>query len=455
MTIFAYRLNVWMKANRIFVTAAIVVGIVLGGCKNDDSDMLETITPELREFSFEVPENGISENDRYWIIVSDAGGNVLDNEELVNGSVYTFQTPSNLTEDFITFTLFRYIRDGRNSHAAIQSYANVALGRYGFGGSADAAAGVPSDTSYSIRFYIDDFPGSGYFSDVNVSGPNGSINSFSKTIDATGGLKMDISSKKEKYPFLFSFVNDGVYRYIYEDAIAGESFEYSVKDLTLGGMSDIVIPPHDNVEYSMLGINNDGRFNYIWRDGIRLQRNVLALPYPNDVFKSYITAVETEKDGVNNYYRLEADTLPSKMKVISGEIQYTLEGNVIKSGNPEECDVVHYFVIENFSNGMTWDVVCAPGTQSVTVPLLPSSLAGMCSTNSFGDLYKKASQVRVWLSEYPELTGYEDYQRYGGYKLPYSGSLTESIQKSIYLNREEGGRHGNSGRLLSIQKGGD
>jgi hypothetical protein len=78
----------------------LLVGLVtLFGCDDDDDE-------KSNEFlRFSVQNEFIQQGEDYWIMISDAQGNVLDLKELQNGSTYAFAFPVNLSKASVTMTL--------------------------------------------------------------------------------------------------------------------------------------------------------------------------------------------------------------------------------------------------------------------------------------------------------------------------------------------------------------
>ncbi len=401
-----------MKITTIRVLGLLLLACCWLSCSDDD----EPSTPlEPKKLLFAVPAGVLNPDDDCWVIVSDAKGNTLDTARLKDNDVYSFTQPETFTGQYVTLTLLRYYRingdnpDGVKQQRNLSTYVDIPFGTYGYkevtpSGETPSVKGTARLTVEGISSGLDWIGGG-----VLLTGS--AIGNWGATSYPNLTFQMDLHDKKSSLLLTCRF--DKTFYYIGDSISVGQELKKTTADLHLMDVRDVHVPVSDSVDVTIYGLHENGK-SALYASGyvnVKQGGSVAEVPFLGDIFTSHRINIAVKNDGGYQSYTTRDTSIPVSMKTINGDINYSVNGNVIEANQPTDCDVVLYSLDGRNSDGLDhWWVYTPPGTRPVVLPTIPKSLMDKYGIRSFGDIYENEGiELLVFAYDYASYSGYEDY----------------------------------------------
>jgi hypothetical protein len=376
----------------------ILVGMVmLFSCESDD----DTNTGVFRMY---VPDGFITENEQYWIILSDESGSVLDWKPLQNAGSYSYTLPASIN-GVVTMTTVssRPIAGTTGFHTGnmIRTYTGVPAGTYKFdlpagdGGGATSKAGYLELSGFSV-------------SDNRLDWiyPQGML---TDTSDIDNGLKLELTPYASKTALL-AIVRGEPELYLYTEIEANRTILRSEDDFTPFTTQTIGLPQGTALTHvEVTGSNAYGAFPYFAGASVE----VPTVP----AFDSYVLTASLV-DPVNNLsFNLRlTGALPDKFPTLDGSVEsFSVGDNTVSwKTSTTSLDAVNILYSKvDATTSLYWWVIGDGGEQSVALPVIPNEipLGGPTGggVRSFTTLAKDG--VDFSLLNFPHYNGYQDYLR--------------------------------------------
>ncbi|MBT1711822.1 hypothetical protein KK062_26510 [Fulvivirgaceae bacterium PWU5] len=399
----------------------LLVGLVtLFGCDNDDDPKSNKV---LR---FSAPDD-FQQEESYWIVISDAGGNVLDTKQLHGMSTYTFGFPSNLTTESVTMTLVRNFTFGElGSTTFVTTYTDVRPGDYHFpdynntsGYRNTAYLTLPGFRTEDDRFdWI--FPGGLTVEDVEGPEPASEARVWYEG-DKSGFLLM---SKERPYRYQYTELFKDFPHY----TLNPDYLEFC-SHRTIGR-------PAGDISYlRVTGINPYGEFPYYFtQDQQILAGTSLEVPVmPPSVFNSYALAFLLKNTQTGKMYGASwrYSELPAELPVLESNVENFAVGvNSVhwETSATQALDAVSIVAsTSSDDNSVSWEINGASGKQRVVIPDIPdqvpmSGIRDQEALRKFTTLaHENGAQVTLIASQ--DFNGYWEY------------ILKEALQKTEFTTR--------------------
>jgi hypothetical protein len=378
----------------------ILVGmVVLFSCESDDDDA--GTSGVLR---FYVQDRFITEEEQYWIIVSNENGTVLDWKPLQNGGTYSYTLPANVNGVVTLTTVKSWPAASPTASSSVVTYTNVPAGTYKF----ERASG--SGTEAFKPAYLE-LSGFGASDDrLRWISPQ-ATGMLSDTSDTDTGLRLELIPFAQKMPLL-AILNDDPTRYLYTEVESGKTAVRNVDDFAEFTTQTIGIPTGTTLSFvTLTGINAYGEFLYYFK-GLGVSPEVPTIP----VFDAYALQASLD-DPINNLtYSLRlTGALPDEFpRLESSLLDVTAKDDMVSwKTSTANLDAVNV-VASKYESAydIQWTLVGDGGEQSIALPRIPDGipLTGVPARwRSFTTLAKDG--MNVSLLNFPHYNGYQDYLR--------------------------------------------
>ena len=263
-----------------------------------------------------IPEEAYDRNDRAWIVVSDVKGNVLQTEELQNGTTFTFDRPEGFKESSATVTVINvneYSSDDRWAFAT--TYTNIAPDHW-------IMQGYTSDKTEPT--VVGTATGSFVTPDHNfrTSSPNGSFYQTSGSHDYEDGMRTE---------FMLNMYQDPAQLYIAAVPYQQAPLYVSLKGIQPGDQyeltSDDMLPMKARRSISLPSANYGSMFVRGYYDGddgyhtasrseLEETTNNLQVYTPEGVFDSFSYSIDANF-GDFFFYRRDEGGMPDSYDIPS------------------------------------------------------------------------------------------------------------------------------------------
>jgi hypothetical protein len=344
----------------------LLVGLILLGCENDDDQR----SNEFLRFS--IQDEFIQQGEDYWIMISDAEGNVLDSKELQNASTYAFAFPANLPAATVTMTLIHNITYANlTSTTNIKSYTSVPPGEYHFPEYSNDGEG------YNNRAYLT-APGFNKDNDPLDWLFPGRLN----IADATGpqpGLEIEASYLAEKAGLL-ALTKTRPFQYQYLLLDPGQHYTLTSDDFTFCTPRTTALPGGDLSQLNVTGVNAYGEYlYYAIRNNIDRAETTWEIPTMPDIFDSYrIQLTKIDSEGLYKTDLIYTE-LPTELQILEASVvDFTVDGNVIdwsttSTHSLDDVTISTSTSIDDNDN-VGWSLKGGSGEQHIVLPRIPDNV---------------------------------------------------------------------------------
>jgi len=387
--------------------------------------------------TFSVSANYLSEEDTYYIIVSDDKGTLLDNKKLENNSVYTLARPDGFTGKNITTTLYYYYNSESYKYKSLNTFVNIPLGNYGLVRTPPSPIDIPTHSIGEAKISVS---GADYQSHPVELAVGGYVASWG-TSSGTDPMEFVVNFFQNKQPILLSDYTTTPGKHLYDVIEPGNTYEYSINNMVTTDTKSITVPTDGDINISLWGRNDTyGSMLYYWpAEAPARQGSAISVPViPEANFTSYQTQLTlTKADGLYVNF-VTGPEIPTAMRKMEGNITATRQGSTLTLSNTEADFVVVNTYSDLIDNTITaWFVTAIPGTV-VTIPQLPKELVDRHQLPEYAGL---ADKWGTW----PTIYDYKDYNNLSDYmarEFNPNAAPPSVIDYTYYHPAPTGGRHG-------------